>query len=53
MMCFMIFCYFTLTFHGRVPVSPLFPYNTNFVQRRFTERAAFEKRISAMDDALL
>jgi hypothetical protein len=41
----MIFSLFTLTFHGRVPVSPLIPYNIKFVQRGFTERAAFEERI--------
>jgi hypothetical protein len=39
-------CLFTSTFHGRVPVSPLIPYNIKFVQRGFTERAAFEERIS-------
>jgi hypothetical protein len=31
---FMIFL-FTLTFHGRVPVSPLIPYNSKFAQRGF------------------
>jgi hypothetical protein len=36
---------FTLLFHGRVPVSPLIPYNIKFVQRGFTERAVFEERI--------
>jgi hypothetical protein len=30
-----------LTFHGRVPISPLIPYNIKFV-----ERAAFEKSIA-------
>jgi hypothetical protein len=40
---FIIFCLFTLTFHGRFPVSPLIPYNIKFVQRGFTERAAFEE----------
>jgi hypothetical protein len=36
---------FTLTFHSRVPVSPLIPFNIKFIQRGFTERAAFEERI--------
>jgi hypothetical protein len=40
-----MFCLFTLTFHGRVPVSPLIPYSTKFIQRGFTERAGFEERI--------
>lgn len=38
----LLFIYFG--FHGRVPVSPLIPYNTEFVQRGFTHRAAFEER---------
>jgi hypothetical protein len=42
---YMVFCSFTLTFNGRVPVSPLIPYNIKLVQRGFTERAAFEERI--------
>jgi hypothetical protein len=42
---FIFFCLFTLTFHCRFPVSPLFPYNIEFVQRGFTERVAFEERI--------
>jgi hypothetical protein len=49
----MIFLLLALTFHGRVPVSPLTPYNIKFVQRGFTERAAFEERIPALDEGLL
>jgi hypothetical protein len=41
----MICCLFTLIFYGRVPVSPLIPYNIKFVQRGFTERVALEERI--------
>jgi hypothetical protein len=36
------YCLFTLTFHGRVPVSP---YSIKFVQRGLTERADFEGSI--------
>jgi hypothetical protein len=36
---------FNLIFHGRVPVSPLIPYNINFVQRGLTERTIFEGHI--------
>jgi hypothetical protein len=31
------FCLFTLTFDGRVPVSPFIAYTIKFVQRGFTE----------------
>jgi hypothetical protein len=37
---------FTPTFCGPVPVSQLIPYSIEFVQRGFTERAAFEQRVS-------
>jgi hypothetical protein len=41
---FMFFsCLFTLASHDRVPVSPLIPHDIKFVQRGFTERAAFEE----------
>jgi hypothetical protein len=40
-----LFFLFTLAFHGRVPVTPLIPYNVKFIQRGFTERAAFDERI--------
>jgi hypothetical protein len=39
------YCLFTLTSDGRVPVSPLIPYNIKFVQRGFSERTAFEEGI--------
>jgi hypothetical protein len=42
---FIYFCIFTWIFHGRAPVIPLIPYNIKFVQRGFTESAAFEKSI--------
>jgi hypothetical protein len=38
------YCLFNLILHGRVPASPLTPYNINFVQHGFTERATFEER---------
>jgi hypothetical protein len=37
---------FGLTFSGRVPISPIIPYNIEFVQRVFTESAAFETRFT-------
>jgi hypothetical protein len=41
----MIFYLSTMTYHGRAPVLPLIPYSIKFIQRGFTERAAFEERI--------
>jgi hypothetical protein len=41
------------SFHSRVPIFPLIPYNIKFVQCGFTERAAFEESITALDDSLL
>jgi hypothetical protein len=35
---------FTLTPHGRVPVSPLIPHNTKIIKRVFNKRARYEER---------
>jgi hypothetical protein len=42
---FMIFTLFTLTLHGRLPVSPLIPCSIKFAQRGFPEFSAFVERI--------
>jgi hypothetical protein len=47
----MILMFFSFTFHGRVPVTPLIPCNIKFIQSGFVERAAFEKRISRVGRA--
>lgn len=39
----MIFCLFAITFYGRLHASPLIPQNAEFIQRGFTENAAFEE----------
>jgi hypothetical protein len=36
---------FTLTFHGRLLLSPLIPCNVKFAQLAFIEGAAFEERV--------
>jgi hypothetical protein len=39
---YIIFCLFTFTLRGRIPVSPINTYIIKFVQRGFTERATLE-----------
>jgi hypothetical protein len=48
-----VIVYLLLSFLGRVPVSPLIPFNTEFVQHGFSERAAFQGRIPTVNKGLL
>jgi hypothetical protein len=44
---------FTLTFYWHFPTTQFVPYSINFVLRGFTECAAFEGLIPALDEGLL
>jgi hypothetical protein len=46
------YCLFALTSDGRFPLSSLTPSNDEFVPRKFTQRAAFEGRISRVGRGL-
>jgi hypothetical protein len=50
---FIILFLLTSPFHGNVPVSRLMLYNTEIVQRGFTDPVAFEELIFTFDEGLL
>jgi hypothetical protein len=39
--------FFTLSFHSRLPVSPLIPYNIKFIQHGLAKGAAFEECVTS------